>query len=133
MAKNNNHRIKEYGEVFTPPELVNEILDKLPEEVWEENKTFCDPSAGTGNFLIEIYKRKVEKYGHDPIKALSTIYGVELMEDNVIVCQARLMKLARQYLGEEKYNKKQIRNKVLRIIKKNIVRADALKYDFEFK
>jgi len=124
------NRIKELGEVFTPPELVNEILDQLPEEVWQEHKTFCDPSAGNGNFLVEVYKRKVEKYGHHPVKALMTIYGVEIMEDNVLECQARLLQLARKYLGNE-YNK--YRRRILKILKKNIVCADALKYDFSFK
>ena len=123
-------RVKQFGEVFTPPELVNEILDKLPKEVWQENKTFCDPSAGSGNFLVEIYKRKVEKYGHDPVKALSTLYGVEIMPDNVLLCQARLMELARKYLGEN--YKGRIRKKILKILQKNIVCVDALKYDWKF-
>ncbi len=47
-----------FGEVFTPPELINEMLDKLPEDVWrDKTKTFFDPCAGKGNFPIQIIKR----------------------------------------------------------------------------
>jgi len=46
------------GEVFTPPDLINEMLDQLPREVWEDkNKTWFDPCAGKGNFPIQILKR----------------------------------------------------------------------------
>ncbi len=113
------------GEFFTPLPLVDEILDKLPEEVWQEDKTFCDPSAGNGNFLVEVYRYKVEKYNHNPTTALETIYGVELMKDNVAECKLRLMEMAQKY---------GVKNKdIVRILNKNIVCHDALTYDWEFK
>ena len=47
-----------FGEVFTPPELINEMLDKLPLDTWsDKTKTFFDPCAGKGNFPIEVIKR----------------------------------------------------------------------------
>ena len=47
-----------FGEVFTPPELINEMLDKLPSDIWsDKTKTFFDPAAGKGNFPIEVIKR----------------------------------------------------------------------------
>ena len=47
-----------FGEVFTPPELINEMLDKLPSDTWtDKTKTFFDPCAGKGNFPIEVIKR----------------------------------------------------------------------------
>lgn len=46
------------GEVFTPPELINEILDNLENSVWQDpNRTYFDPAAGHGNFHIQILKR----------------------------------------------------------------------------
>ena len=45
-------RQKQTAEIFTPDYLVNEMLDQLPKTVWEENKTFCDPACGNGQFLI---------------------------------------------------------------------------------
>ena len=47
-----------FGEVFTPPELINEMLDRLPSDTWtDKTKTFFDPCAGKGNFPIEVIKR----------------------------------------------------------------------------
>jgi len=117
-------RRKISAEVFTPLPLVDEILDKLPEEVWQEDKTFCDPSAGNGNFLVEVYRYKVEK-GHDPTKALETIYGVELMPDNVAECKLRLMEMAQSYGVKN--------SDIKRILTKNIVCHDALTYDWSFE
>ena len=57
------HRSKRNAEVFTPPTLVKQMLDKLPEQLWEDGKTFCDPACGNGNFLIAILWRKLE-LGH---------------------------------------------------------------------
>lgn len=62
------NRQKQTAEIFTPPYLVNEMLDKLTEygpEIWEEGKTFIDPACGNGNFLIEVLKRKLD-LGHNP-------------------------------------------------------------------
>jgi type I restriction-modification system DNA methylase subunit len=48
----------QHGEVFTPVELINEMLDQLPSEVWSDpNKTWFDPAAGHGNFHIQVLKR----------------------------------------------------------------------------
>ena len=87
-------RIKKNGEVFTPPKLVEEMLDKIPLKIWKDpSKTVCDPSAGNGNFLVAVFNRKI-KYGSTPNQALSTIYGVELMLDNTLECRERLLELA---------------------------------------
>lgn len=94
------------------------MLARLPKEsTWKPDKTFLDPSCGTGNFLIEIAKRKKNR-GHENF--LATIYGVDIMEDNVLECRERLIEIA----GDTEENR--------RIVEKNIVCADALKYDFSF-
>ena len=50
-----------HGEVFTPPTLINEMLDQLPKEIWsDKTKTFFDPAAGNGNFHIQVLKRLFE-------------------------------------------------------------------------
>lgn len=117
-------RKKTLGEVFTPLPLVDEILSKIPPESWQEDKTFLDNSCGNGNFLVEVYKYKVER-GHDPTKALSTIYGVDIMKDNIAECKLRLYKLAKEYGANLK--------ECQRILNKNIVCHDALTYDYEFR
>ena len=79
-------RAKRTAEVFTPNSLVNDMLNKLPEEVWEENKTFCDPAVGNGQFLVWILLRKIAK-GHKPAEALKTVYGADIMRDNIQECR----------------------------------------------
>jgi SAM-dependent methyltransferase len=84
-------RVKALGEVFTPPELVNEMLDRLPHELWTDpSKTYIDPACGTGNFLVEVVRRKIEA-GSTPLQALETTYGIDIMEDNVLECRQRLL------------------------------------------
>jgi type I restriction-modification system DNA methylase subunit len=115
-------RKKSLGEVFTPAALVNDILDKLPKRVWSLENNFLDNSCGNGNFLIEVLRRKLE-LGHDAETALSTIYGVDIMPDNVAECQKRLGLLVKGKLSAKK---------AASILKKNIVCHDALTYDYEF-
>jgi len=114
-------RKKETSEDFTPISTITEMLNKLPKEVFiDSSKTFCDNSAGNGNFLIQVLQRKLDN-GHDPLQALSTIYGVELMEDNVIEMKERLLELIPSNLHK----------KAKEIINHNIICHDALTWDFE--
>ncbi len=83
-------RVKATGEVFTPTPLVQEMLDQLPTEVFTDpNKTFLEPSCGDGQFLSEVVIRKMEN-GSTYEQALSTVYGIDLMEDNCVECIKRL-------------------------------------------
>jgi type I restriction-modification system DNA methylase subunit len=110
-------RIKATGEVFTPTELVQEVLDQLPRELFvDPSKTFLDNSCGDGQFLSEVLIHKVES-GIDFETALSTIYGVDLMQDNVDLCRERLL------CGREDLR---------HIVTRNIVCHDALTYDYSF-
>jgi hypothetical protein len=84
-------RIDLTGEVFTPPALVNEMLDKLPADVWTDpTKTWLEPAAGDGNFLVEI-KARLLKAGHDEKHILDNmIFSIELLPDNHWILQHRL-------------------------------------------
>lgn len=88
-------RVKDLGEVFTPKKIVDLMLDQ-PEITAKINNlraTFLEPSAGEGAFLVELLKRKlnvakvqsenVREMQNNFLLALSTLYGIELMEDNV--------------------------------------------------
>jgi len=67
------------GEVFTPIELVNLILDEIPSDVWLNSKSnFLDPCMGTGTFLSEIVRRLVDIYGYSELDAKSRVYGYEI-------------------------------------------------------
>lgn len=110
-------RIKATAEVFTPTDLVNEVLDQLPPELFvDPSKTFIDPACGDGQFLTEVLIRKVAN-GIDFETALSSIYGVDLMPDNVEQCRERLL------CGQEHLR---------HIVKRNIVCHNALTYDYSF-
>jgi type I restriction-modification system DNA methylase subunit len=110
-------RVKATGEVFTPTPLVQEILDTFDQSVFADStKTFLDPTCGDGQFLGEVLIRKIEN-GSTFEQALSSIYGVDLMPDNVKLCQDRLL------CGREDLR---------HIVEQNIVCADALRYHYRF-
>ena len=110
-------RVKVTSEVFTPTDLVQQILDEMDQTDFQDpSKTFLDQSCGDGQFLGEVLIRKVEN-GIDFETALATIYGVDLMEDNVALCRERLL------CGREDLR---------HIVEKNIVCHDALTYDYSF-
>lgn len=89
-VERDRNRVKSTGEVFTPTPLVQEILEKLPQDQFTDpTKTFLDPSCGDGQFLSEVIIRKVEN-GSTYEQALATTYGVDLMEDNCLECIRRL-------------------------------------------
>lgn len=116
-AQRSQQRVKATGEVFTPTVLVQEMLDQLPPEVFRDpTKTFLDNSCGDGQFLGEILIRKVEN-GIPFEQALQSIYGVDLMQDNVDLCRERLL------CGREDLQ---------HIVEQNIVCADALRYHYRF-
>ena len=116
-VERDNLRVKSTGEVFTPTPLVQEMLDRLdPDLFTDPDKTFLDPSCGDGQFLSEVLIRKVQN-GIPFEQALSTIFGVDLMPDNVKLCQDRLL------CGREDLR---------HIVDQNIVCYDGLEYHYRF-
>lgn len=111
-------RIKATGEVFTPTPLVQQVLDQLDQSLFTEpGRSFLDPACGDGQFLSEVLIRKLES-GQDLETALESIYGVDIMIDNVDLCRERLL------CGHEKYR---------HIVEKNIVCQDGTKYGYSFR
>lgn len=113
-------RVKQTEEIFTPTPLVQsslDLLNSLDDELFTDpSKTFLDPSCGDGQFLGEILICKIEQ-GIDFETALSSIYGVDLMQDNVELCRDRLL------CGQEDLR---------HIVEQNIVCADAVRYHYRF-
>jgi hypothetical protein len=121
-------RRKQTAEDFTPLALVDEMLDKLPSEVFSDpSKTFLDNSAGNGNFLVRVLARKLEA-GHPPLQALSTVYGVELMADNVEEMRDRMLQVLLEHHPDLNDTQKQ---QAIGILNYNIVCHDALTWDYE--
>lgn len=124
-------RRKQTAEDFTPSFLVNEMLDKLPKTLFTHNQTFCDPACGNGNFLIEVLRRKLNNK-HNPLEALQSIYGADIMEDNIKECRLRLLKVLVD-------NNVKLTIEHIKAVGKNIVCTPlskypngSLDYDFEF-
>jgi hypothetical protein len=88
-----NERIKRNGEVFTPRWLVDDMLNKFPEDAWLPEKTWLEPAAGDGNFVERIIERRIEM-GQDPYQILKTVFAVELMQDNVELMKERALSAA---------------------------------------
>ena len=89
-------RVEEFAEVFTAEREVKAMWDLIPQEVWENiTRTFLEPACGTGNFLAEIYSRKLQlcKTEKDGLKALASIYGVDIQADNVAESRLRLVEM----------------------------------------
>ncbi len=87
-------RVRKHAEVFTPEWLVKDMCDMLPADAWDNvSKTFLEPSCGTGNFLVEILRRKLDicKDTADCFIALRSIYGVDLMPDNIQESKERML------------------------------------------
>lgn len=89
-------RVKDFAEVFTPKHIVKDMCDLVPEEMWTNvETTFLEPACGTGNFLAEILERKFKlcKNWEDGLRALKSIYGVDIQQDNVEEAKGRLFEM----------------------------------------
>lgn len=127
------------GEVFTSEREVNAMLDMVKHETERIDSRFLEPACGTGNFLIEILKRKMSvvkkmyqknifDYERYAVLCITSIYGVDIMEDNVEECRERLFnKWDEEYtrIAKKQANDK-CREVIKFILKKNILCGDAL-------
>ncbi len=132
-------RVADHGEVFTPEWLVNDMLDLVKQETERIHSRFLEPACGTGNFLVEILRRKLaaveKRYGKNQIEyelyaviAVSRIYGVDLLPDNVKEARQRLFDIFNErYTKKYKSNcKEECRDSVKFILDRNILCGDAL-------
>ena len=131
LEEKREKRRKQSAEIFTPPDLVNDMLGKLPIEVWENGKTFCDPACGNGNFLIWVLLKKIAK-GHKPLEALKTIYGCDIMKDNIEECRKRLLKIVSIFEPISEDHLKSIFINI-RFLSRTNYPNGSLDYDFSFK
>lgn len=131
----NEKRVERHDETqedFTPIGIVNSMLDQFPKEAFTDmSKTIIDYSAGNGNFLVEALDRKLDnsKNVDDALTALKSIYGVELMADNVEECRERLYALVISRYPKIKTTP-EYNYKVRNIIKNRIQWHDSLKFNY---
>lgn len=132
-------RVQDHGEVFTNEREVNAMLDMVKQETERIESRFLEPACGDGNFLAEVLRRKLttvkRRYGKSQSDyekyafiAVGSIYGVELLNDNVRTCRDRLYGIFEdsylpvckknptpKYLGAIKY-----------VLERNILNGNAL-------
>ncbi len=128
-------RVADHGEVFTPAWMVEAMLDLVKDETERIDSRFLEPACGSGNFLVQILRRKLAavelKYGksdferrHYALFALMCLYGIELLPDNIAECRANLLEIFAEYLNlvpsDELYRA------AFYVLSKNLVHGDAL-------
>ena len=133
------HRVADHGEVLTGRREVNAMLDLVKSETQRIDSRFLEPACGTGNFLAEILERKLRvveaRYGksqldyeRSAILAASSVYGIDLLEDNVRQCRQRLfgifdLNYLRLFKGKSQDD---CRESVRYILERNMIHGDAL-------
>lgn len=132
-------RVADHGEVFTGEREVNAMLDLVKDESERIDSRFLEPACGTGNFVAAILQRKLNtvhtKYGQShsdyerySILAISSVYGIDILEDNVDECRKRLYDIWNsaytRYCRADADD--ECRKAAEYIIKRNILCGDAL-------
>lgn len=134
-------RVADHGEVFTADREVNAMLDLVKQETERIDSRFLEPACGDGNFLAEVLRRKLvvvdSRYGKSQseweryaVIAISSIYGVDILEDNANECRKRLFNIfSDRYtsLFKEKCKEECLRS-VKFLLKRNILWGDALDF-----
>ena len=129
-------RVADHGEVFTPAWMVEAMLDMVKDETERIDSRFLEPACGSGNFLVQILRRKLaaveRKYGksgferqHYALLALMCIYGIELLPDNIAECRANLLEVLADHLKLD--GSDELYRAASYVLSQNLVHGDALK------
>lgn len=128
-------RVADHGEVFTPKWMVEAMLDLVKSETERIDSRFLEPACGSGNFLVQILKRKLAavelKYGksefersHYALLGLMCLYGIELLPDNIEACRGNLLEIFAEYLSLNPVD--ELYRAAAYVLSQNIVHGDAL-------
>jgi len=128
-------RVADHGEVFTPPWMVEAMLDLVNDETERIDSRFLEPACGSGNFLVRILQRKLAavelKFGksdfekrHYALLALMCAYGIELLADNIGECRANMLEIFGDYLNLEE--SEDCYRAASYVLSQNLVHGDAL-------
>lgn len=128
-------RVADHGEVFTPSWMVEAMLDLVKDETERIDSRFLEPACGSGNFLVQVLRRKLaaveRKFGksdferrHYALLALMCIYGVELLPDNIAECRANLLEILAEDLNADESD--ELYRAASYVLSQNLVHGDAL-------
>lgn len=126
-------RVSDFGEVYTAKKQVTDMVNMVNSEVSEITATVLEPACGNGNFLVEILARKLDtaamfRATHSifemlVLRAVSSVYGVDIQKDNTVECQERLYRQVTGFVGEcSSMFRKALRD----ILSRNIMCGDTL-------
>ena len=130
-------RVAKHGEVFTAEREVKAMCDLVKNESERIDSRILEPACGEGPFLQEMLKRKLEtvktRYSRSPhdfelysIVALSSLYGVELLEDNAQQCRNILYDLWNKAYSEFSEQRDDVKEAARYMVQTNILCGDAL-------
>jgi MmeI, DNA-methyltransferase domain len=128
-------RVADHGEVFTPPWMVEAMLNLVKDETERIDVRFLEPACGSGNFLVRVLQRKLAavelKFGksdfekrHYALLALMCLYGIELLPDNIAECRANLLEIVAEYLNIDESD--DLYRAASYVLSQNLVHGDAL-------
>jgi hypothetical protein len=128
-------RVADHGEVFTPPWMVEAMLNLVKDETERIDSRFLEPACGSGNFLVRVLQRKLAtveiKFGksefekrHYALLALMCIYGIELLVDNIAECRVNLLEIFADYLNLDESD--DLYRTASYVLSQNLVHGDAL-------
>lgn len=132
-------RVANYGEVNTSEKEINSMLDLVKQETERYDSRFLEPACGDGNFLIKVLDRKLKilqsefkknqfEFEKNLIVIIGSIYGIDLLNDNVTNARERLFTRSSEVY--KKYFKDYLNfdfiNSISFILKRNIINGDAL-------
>ncbi len=129
-------RVADHGEVFTPPWMVEAMLDLVKHETERIDSRFLEPACGSGNFLVCVLQRKLAavelKFGksdferrHYALLAVMCTYGIELLEDNIAECRANMLEILADYLSLKESD--ELYRAAFYVLTQNLIHGDALK------
>jgi hypothetical protein len=127
-------RVTDHGEVFTPPWMVEAMLDLVKDESERIDSRFLESACGSGNFIVKILQRKLAavelKYGqsdferqHFALYALMCVYGIELLMDNIEECRANALEIFAEYLNLSEAD--EVYQAAFLVLSVNLVHGDA--------
>jgi len=128
-------RVADHGEVFTPPWMVEKMLDLVKGETERIDSRFLEPACGSGNFLVPVLQRKLAavevKFGkteferrHYSLLAVMCTYGIELLADNIAECRANMLEVFADYLNLNETDELYLAASY--VLSQNLVHGDAL-------
>ncbi len=128
-------RVAQFGEVYTPANIVNDMLDLVKDESYKLDSTFLEPACGNGNFLVEILRRKLvtasenmQNYDRNILQAICSIYAIDILHDNITEAKQRMISILKsEYINKTGLSMPfWLTNAIKYVLDTNIIHGDGL-------